>query len=169
MERRQAVAMSAMGALVAAAAVAAGTSGLLHEVGDSAAGSLGFAAPAPVAATADTSVTAPETVVITEVRDVYDTIVVGPARQAASPSSAGTDGPGWVRMPTSASPETGAPGVTTTTAPDDPTDTAPGGSTSTTRPPAVPDDWPDDEPIPPMPPDCQKAQLEDDGHWNCDH
>lgn len=168
MERRQAMAVAAAGALVAAAAVAAGTSGLLQEVGDSAAGSLGFGAPAPVAGAADTTSTALEPVVITEVRDVYDTIVVGPARPAASPSSA-DPGPGAVPVPTSGSSGTGSPGVTATTEPDGPTTTSPGGSTTTTRPPGVPDDWPADEPIPPMPPGCQEPQLEDDGHWNCDH
>ena len=42
-------------------------------------------------------------------------------------------------------------------------------TTTTTLPPGVPDDWPDDRPIPPMPSDCEKPQLEDDGTWNCDH
>jgi hypothetical protein len=33
----------------------------------------------------------------------------------------------------------------------------------------VPADWPADKPIPPMPPDCEKPQLEDNGVWNCEH
>jgi hypothetical protein len=39
--------------------------------------------------------------------------------------------------------------------------------TPTTRPPGVPDDWPANKPIPPMPPNCRQPQLEDNGQWNC--
>lgn len=41
--------------------------------------------------------------------------------------------------------------------------------TTTTRPRGVPADWPPGKPIPPMPPNCQQPQLEDNGVWNCDH
>jgi hypothetical protein len=40
-------------------------------------------------------------------------------------------------------------------------------TTTTSRPPGVPDDWPPDKPIPPMPPNCRQPQLEDNGVWNC--
>ena len=39
--------------------------------------------------------------------------------------------------------------------------------TTTTRPRGVPVDWPPNKPIPPMPPNCQQPQLEDNGVWNC--
>ena len=48
--------------------------------------------------------------------------------------------------------------------------TAPSPTTApAARPPGVPSDWPPDRPIPPMPADCRKPQLEDNGIWNCDH
>jgi len=42
-------------------------------------------------------------------------------------------------------------------------------TTTTTWPLGVPKDWPKNKPIPPMPPNCQQPQLEDNGVWNCDH
>ena len=40
--------------------------------------------------------------------------------------------------------------------------------TTTTRPRGVPGDWPPNKPIPPMPPNCHRPQLEDNGVWNCE-
>lgn len=76
----------------------------------------------------------------------------GPSSTAVAPSTSSPPGSGPVPAP--------APTPATTARP---------GWTATTRPPGVPADWPPDEPVPPMPPDCRKAQLEDDGVWNCDH
>jgi Flp pilus assembly pilin Flp len=47
-------------------------------------------------------------------------------------------------------------GTTTTTA-----------APTTTRPVGVPNDWPANKPIPPMPDNCRQPQLEDNGRWNC--
>ena len=60
-------------------------------------------------------------------------------------------------------PEPAADEPTSTTTPT--TTAAP--VTTTTRPRGVPADWPPDKPIPPMPPNCQQPQLEDNGVWNC--
>jgi hypothetical protein len=67
---------------------------------------------------------------------------------------------------THTTPTTGTSGTTT------PPTTTPATlpvTTPTTRPPGVPSDWPAWKPIPPMPPGCQKPELEDNGVWNCDH
>lgn len=167
MERRQAMALAAAGALLGAAAVAAGTSGLLHEVGDAATGSIDFGQPSAVADEA-ASATSPNPVVVTETRDVYDTIVVSAPRGGAPPGPDVEDDTSGGSSPPKAGSGLSS-GGTTTTAPPSPPTTHSGGTTTTTRPPGVPDDWPADQPIPPMPPGCQKPQLEDDGHWNCDH
>lgn len=91
------------------------------------------------------------------------------------PKPGATAPPPAITLPTS---PTVAPAVATTTVPQattpppattSPPTTAPRAVTTTTRPPGVPADWPADEPIPPMPPDCEQPQLEDDGQWNCDH
>jgi len=73
-----------------------------------------------------------------------------PERSSAPPPAASTSGPLPMRS-------------TTTTAPPPPN------ATTSTLPPGVPADWPLGKPIPPMPPGCQKPQLEDNGVWNCDH
>lgn len=61
---------------------------------------------------------------------------------------------------TTAAPETTVATTVATTVP------APA---TTVRPSGVPADWPANRPIPPMPPGCQKPQLEDNGVWNCEH
>jgi hypothetical protein len=131
--------------MLSASGVVAVTSGLLRAPDVE-------AASAPSSTTVTTvplTTTSLEPVVVTEVRDVYDTIVVPTsAAPAPAPSPAAP-------LPVSAAP---------------PPATAPPATTTTTeRPDGVPDDWPEDEPIPPMPPGCEKPQLEDDGEWNCDH
>jgi hypothetical protein len=70
--------------------------------------------------------------------------------------------------PTPTPTPTTKPGVPTpTTTPAQSTTTIP--TTTTTRPPGVPADWPNNKPIPPVPPNCRQPQLEDNGVWNCDH
>jgi hypothetical protein len=141
----------------------------------------------------ESGVAGPPTVV-TRYRDVYDRIVVAQAESAnAQPTESvardeGDETAGGARdsdvdagsPPTTvrtAPPTTrhrGAVGTQPTTPPTTAAEVA-APSTSvptavpTTRPPGVPHDWPAGKPIPPMPPNCQKPQLEDDGEWNCDH
>lgn len=65
-----------------------------------------------------------------------------------------------VQVPVTAPPTTAKPAVTTTTAKP---------VTTTTWPAGVPRDWPAGKPIPPKPANCQDAQLELNGVWNCDN
>lgn len=160
MERRTALAAAAVGAMLAASGVVAISTSLLDGNGDGP--EAAFAGPAPTTVGATTPSTAPGPVVITETRDVFDTIVV----PVADPGD-GTGGPGPAAS-ASASTRTAKATAPPTTAAPPPSTTIPP-TTSTTRPPGVPADWPADKPIPPMPENCQKPQLEDDGTWNCDH
>jgi hypothetical protein len=159
MERRTALAAAAVGALLAASGVVAISTSLLDPGGDGETSA--FEGPSPTTLATTTPPTAPGPVVVTETRDVFDTIVVPVADPVSSPVA-----PAPAAGPT-ASKTAKATAPPTTSAPSPPT-TVPS-TTSTTRPPGVPADWPDDKPIPPMPAGCQKPQLEDNGVWNCDH
>lgn len=150
------MAVAAAGAMLSASGVVAGTSGLLRATDVE-------AASAPSSTTVTTvplTTTSLEPVVVTETRDVYDMIVVPTPPPTSAPASApvGSGAP---------APAAVAPVSSGAAAP--PPAAVPPSTTTTTRPPGVPDDWPADEPIPPMPPGCQKPQLEDNGEWNCDH
>ena len=83
-------------------------------------------------------------------------------------SSSGSSAPATASVPNpgAAAPTTAKPVAPTTVRP--PTTTA---APPTTLPLGVriPSDWPPGKPIPPIPPGCQKPQLEDNGVWNCDH
>jgi len=171
MERRRAIALAAAGSLIGAASVVAAATGLLHapDAPVSAAGPIDTAAPP---AAPDVVAGPLDPVILTERRDVYDTVMV--QTPTPSPAAAGAD-PGTALQGTAkSSPATKPGGATTTTTTTNqsvlssPTTTVPS-TTTTTRPPGVPSDWPADKPIPPMPPGCQKPQLEDNGVWNCDH
>ncbi len=157
MERRTALAAAAVGALLAASGVVAISTSLLDAGGDE---TSAFEGPSPTTL-ATTPSTAPGPVVVTETRDVFDTIVVPVADPVSSPAA---PAPAAGSTPTKTSKATSPP----TTSPPAPPATAPS-TTSTTRPPGVPADWPADKPIPPVPAGCQKPQLEDNGVWNCDH
>jgi hypothetical protein len=65
-------------------------------------------------------------------------------------------------------PVTPAPTTATTAKPVVTTTTARPVTTTTSRPAGVPADWPAGKPIPPKPANCQDAQLELNGVWNCD-
>jgi hypothetical protein len=129
--------------------------------------------------------------VITRTKDVFDTVVVDVPVGGAASSTRSVDPPATMapeRRPTTraARPhrDTEAPHRRRRTRADDPpptttrprvtepgeapvTSTTVSTTTTTTRPRGVPDDWPPDKPIPPMPPDCDQPQLEDNGVWNC--
>ncbi len=68
--------------------------------------------------------------------------------------------------PTTAAPSPTAPPTTTR-----PTTTTTATTTGTTLPPGarIPSDWPPERPIPPLPANCKKPVLEDNGIWNCEH
>jgi hypothetical protein len=88
---------------------------------------------------------------------------LGPAGPSAPPAAAEPAVP-----PTSTAPPAYASGApTSATTVEAPSSVAV--TTTTTRPPGVPEDWPSDRPIPPMPSGCRQPQLEDDGTWNCQH
>ena len=171
MERRTALAVAAAGAMLTAVAVVAGASGLLRSPETEAAAS--DPASADVPAPASTSL---EPVVVTETRDVYDTVAVDATTDADGEAAGASEGPAPTSGPSSpqrrasstttppAPPPTHPVSPTTTTTTPTPTPT-----TTTTRPPGVPADWPADRPIPPMPANCRHPQLEDNGVWNCDH
>ncbi len=94
-----------------------------------------------------------------------------PGHDSTTPTSkpkASTSKPATKPSTTNTTPTTdaGAALTPTTVAAPSPT-TLP--TTTTTWPRGVPKDWPKDKPIPPMPPNCQQPQLEDNGVWNCDH
>ena len=160
MERQKALAVAAMGSLLTASAVVSGASGMLRGSSPAAATS-----DSGVVATTQAPVPAPtplEPVVVTETRDVFDRILVAttaPAVATVSVASAPAESASKSHDDEDSDEGPAADSTTSTTAP----------TTSTTRPPGVPDDWPDDRPIPPMPEDCEKPQLEDNGTWNCDH
>ena len=81
---------------------------------------------------------------------------------APTPESAPTPEPAPATpsapIPAPAAPTTMAPKPITTTAP-------PAAVPSGAR---IPNDWPANKPIPPIPPGCEKPQLEDNGKWNCE-
>ena len=91
------------------------------------------------------------------------------APSAAQPSPTPTNTP--TTAPATNSPSSAVP--TTATPPTNaPVTTAPATTASpptTVRPPGVPADWPANKPIPPLPANCIKPQLEDNGVWNCEH
>ena len=160
MERRTALAAAAVGAMLAASGVVAISTSLLQGEGDGS--ETAFEGPSTtIVAAATPPSTTPGPVVVTETRDVYDTIVV----PVADPVNASVGPAPTARSATTRTAKATAP--PTTAAPAPPTTVPP--TTSTTRPPGVPADWPADKPIPPMPEGCQKPQLEDNGEWNCDH
>jgi hypothetical protein len=149
------MAVAAAGAMLSASGVVAATSGLLHTADVE-------AASAPSSSTVTTvplTTTSLDPVVVTETRDIYDTIVV-PTSATPAPAPAPAPGP----APAPAAPLPVTSGSATPPAP-----AAPVATTTTERPDGVPESWPEGQPIPPMPPDCQKPQLEDNGVWNCDH
>jgi hypothetical protein len=155
-ERRKAMAVAAAGAMLSASGVVAAGVGLRH-------GSE-LAAIEPPSTTVSTAprpeaASTPEPVFVTEIRDVYDRVVIPTSSPTNVPASAAADD---VPPPAAATqPAAGAPGTTTT-----------GPSTTTTIDPRyedaeIPEDWPADRPIPPMPEDCDEPHLEDNGVWNC--
>lgn len=130
MERGTALVVSAASALLAAGAVVAGATGALRWPGEDTshlrAGAIAGASEPSVA----TTVPAPQ--VVTETKDVYDTIVVpstprsgqapsGPTGQTPSTASSGTEPP-TTTADTEPEPE---PDTTTTTEPS--TESSPGG------------------------------------------
>ncbi len=177
MERKRALAVSGVATLMvlvmvgmAVALVQMSSEGPdgVDDTGDLAAG---LSAPTTTASPA--SVT-PEPVI--EYQDVYELVPGSPATAdragstggaaPATPDADGSSSPAPASAPSATSSAPTAPPSqprATTTAPASPA------TTTTTRPPGVPADWPADRPIPPIPPGCQKPQLEDDGVWNCDH
>lgn len=163
--------VSAVGAFLVAAVVVMAAALVQLSSHDSDVGSL---APTDLAALPPTAAIEPPTPSV-EYLDVYETAPGGaPAANGAAPGavSAGSD-------PSAAAPTGGgsggvaaappAPSPVTRWSPPPTTGAPPEPATTTTRLPGVPADWPADEPIPPMPPGCQKPQLEDNGVWNCDH
>lgn len=159
MERRRAMAVAATISLVSASGIVTGVS-LWTAGGQSIVVETVGTDEAPT--TAAQSAAAPEPVIVTQRRDVYDRIVV--PRKTSLPASA--DEPSPTPSP-SAPPATTTPTTRPPKAPAPTTSTTAPRSTTTTRPPGVPKDWPADKPIPPMPPDCEDPKLEDNGQWNC--
>ncbi len=172
MERRRALAVSVVAALMVTAMVLMGAA--LVQMSAEGTGT-GSAAPSGLAGSTSTTATGSPAEGVVEYQDVYESVPGSPASSTGADGSgrAGAPAPvgptGVTAGPAEASPAPApnpvapaAPRTTTTTAP------APA-TTSTTRPPGVPADWPADKPIPPMPAGCQKPQLEDNGVWNCDH
>jgi hypothetical protein len=94
-----------------------------------------------------------------------------PAAQPASTPSASSNPPTTqATVPAGAPPASAPPSSTAPSSPPATTAPPPASAPPTTvRPPGVPANWPASRPIPPMPPNCQKPQLEDNGVWNCDH
>lgn len=82
-----------------------------------------------------------------------------PTSGTTAPAAPSTAAPAPTAAPTVAPASTARP-TTTTAAP-----------TGTTLPPGarIPSDWPPDRPIPPIPANCKKPVLEDNGVWNCEH
>lgn len=97
--------------------------------------------------------------------------LVAPSSSApatAPPSSSATPAatPGTAATPTTAAATPATAVSTTAPASAAPASAAP--ATTAARPPGVPADWPADQPVPPVPADCLKPQLEDNGVWNCE-
>lgn len=157
MERRTALAIAAAASLLSASGVVAVGAGALRSTHPPASTDLSSSATTPVDPEPQMPLAPVE---VTETRDVFDTIVIPSAAKPDAPADRSAIQP-IAAVDTGEDP-TGQPAPPTT-----PTTIA--ATTSTTRPPGVPADWPADRPIPPMPADCQQAQLEDNGTWNCDH
>lgn len=118
----------------------------------------------PVAETGS-SVTSLDPIVVYE--DEYEFVVVGGSPTEGRPA-VDVGGPPTESVPAAvaaaAAPVPVAPVAPPTTA------AAPRvATTTTTWPEGVPEDWPADKPIPPMPANCREPHLEDDGVWNCQH
>jgi hypothetical protein len=165
MERRKALALSAVAALLVTAMVVMSVALVQMSAQPNGTDS---AMPTSLVAPSSTDQSAsPEPAI--EYQDVYD--VSGPPVVPTNPTqsvAATSDqpeatGPG----PTSAPGPVPSNSVTPPARPT--TTTTPPSVTTSTLPPGVPADWPAGKPIPPMPPGCQKPQLEDNGVWNCDH
>ncbi|HET9727768.1 MAG TPA: hypothetical protein VFR41_00025 [Acidimicrobiia bacterium] len=162
MERKQALAVAAASSLVLGSALVA-----LSAMGGFAV--LGFGArphgPGSFAIT-EVSRTRPAPRVVTKYKDVYDEPPAAGHSGAPASSQSATGGASAVSAPAAVSepaepPDTEEP----TTAPAPPTTNAP--TTPTTQEIEIPDDWPADKPLPPMPPNCIEPHLEDNGVWNC--
>jgi hypothetical protein len=167
MERHKALAVSAVAALLVVAMVVMTVALVQMSAqtnGTDAAMPSGLAGPSSTVASASTEP-------VIEYQDVYDVsgLPVTPTnptqRVAATSDQPGETGRGPTAAPAPVASNSVTPPVrpTTTTTPPPPT------VTTSTLPPGVPADWPPSKPIPPMPPGCQKPQLEDNGEWNCDH
>jgi hypothetical protein len=166
MERRKALAVSAVVALLVVALAV--TAVALVQMGPQTTPMDSAMPPGPVAPSPTAPSVVPEPAI--EYQDVYD--MIGPTVAPATPTPpvaetsdpTGETGRGPTAGPAPVASNSVTPSVspTTTTTPQ-PT------LTTSTLPPGVPADWPPGKPIPPMPPGCQKPQLEDNGEWNCDH
>lgn len=187
MERRQAMAASAMGALVLAAGAVTVKTVNLHRPVPRQASASPVPQTAPAAANPEPP-SPPATIVVTRYEEVADRYVIPTPVSTPLPSAGELTPPAaGAADPVPGSPQPGststttppAAGTLTTTSAPVTTTSGPGtaatsttattGATATTRPPGVPADWPADQPIPPMPPGCRDPQLEDNGEWNCQH
>jgi len=172
MERKKALAVSAVAALlvVAMATMAVALVRMSTQTNGTAA-----AMPSGLVPPSSTSLSSPSEPAV-EYQDVYDlgdptadrtgpnepVAVTSDQREQTGPAPSAPE-PSPAPVPAASDPVTPPVHPTTTTAPPPPK------VTTSTLPPGVPADWPLGKPIPPMPPGCQKPQLEDNGVWNCDH
>ncbi len=120
----------------------------------------GVAAPTGLA-TAQPDVAAPDVEPNPTTNAPSPTPETAPAPQA-TPETAPTPEP----APSTSSAPAPAPTTPTTMAPKPPTTTAPPAAVASGA--RIPRDWPANKPIPPIPPGCEKPQLEDNGKWNCE-
>ena len=126
---------------------------------------------------------------VTKYRDVYDKYVVDtpPDRASASASDdvvavAPAVDPAFAPGDDAATPKHGSSGGSrspsaggdddeseppATIAPTPPTSAPSSPPTTSGQHIEIPDDWPADKPLPPMPADCAEPHLEDNGVWNC--